>query len=165
LPPGKHKRTGERQLELYDRRRFFVTTGRMLTQFSSSIEQRQAEVEALLAAEFSYKKRSHKPRRERYIGGTRLDLGRVLDEGNVEVFTEIADNTAEVAFGVRCPWSKAHSEGDVSGTRVLQYPSGATYFVCEHAHCSHRAWRDFYRAVRSVRRAYDFTEVSISFER
>jgi len=61
LPPGKHKKTGERQLELYDRRRYFCSTGQMLPQFPTTVENRQAEVEALIAAEFPRKTHTQAP--------------------------------------------------------------------------------------------------------
>jgi len=118
----------------------------------------------LLAAEIARKTRSYKPSRaRRYIGGKRLDLGRVLGKGDVEVFAEIADNTAEIAYAVRCPWWRQHTGEDVTGTRALQYPSEATYFVCEHAHCEGRTWQDFYRAIRRPVRASNFLEVNISY--
>jgi hypothetical protein len=39
-----------------------------------------------------------------------------------------------------CPWAEEHTGGDTSGTRIGQYPDGALWFHCEHAHCAEREW-------------------------
>lgn len=45
----------------------------------------------------------------------------------------------------RCPWADEHSAGP-GGAAVMIHASGAFDFVCLHAHCARRRWRDF-RAV------------------
>lgn len=45
----------------------------------------------------------------------------------------------------RCPWSDEHTSG-AGGAAVMIHASGAFDFVCLHAHCAGRTWRDF-RAV------------------
>jgi hypothetical protein len=42
----------------------------------------------------------------------------------------------------RCPWADAHTTGP-GGAAVIIRASGAFDFVCQHAHCGARTWRDF----------------------
>ncbi len=43
---------------------------------------------------------------------------------------------------VACPWANDHTTGD-SGAAVAIHASGAFDFMCLHAHCGSRNWRDF----------------------
>lgn len=139
LPGGRaRKKPG---LEVYDRKRFFTVTGAFLPFVSLSIEDRQAEIDALLREEFPEPKQ--KPRRP-YTGqaGERIDLPDFLEAASVAILGEVADGAAERVYRVVCPWWTEHTGGDRSGTRVGQYADGALWFRCEHAHCAHRSWAD-----------------------
>ena len=46
----------------------------------------------------------------------------------------------------RCPWASEHTTGP-GGSAVLIRASGAFDFVCLHAHCAGRTWRDFRAAL------------------
>jgi hypothetical protein len=60
----------------------------------------------------------------------------------VEVLGEVPD-THGVKFRIVCPWSREHSHGDRSGTRLGKRSSGALWFHCDHAHCQGRGWPEF----------------------
>jgi hypothetical protein len=47
---------------------------------------------------------------------------------------------------VECPWAPAHTSGP-GGAAVMIHASGAFDFVCLHAHCARRRWRDFRAAM------------------
>jgi hypothetical protein len=143
LPAGRHKKPG---LEVYAARRFFTVTGARWVEASAKVEQRQEALEKLLGHEFPPPRR--KPRARRAYRGPHRGLDKILEKAGVEVFREIPDTNAERVYLIACPWAKEHTAGDMSGTRVGQYPDGACFFCCEHAHCDHRGWRDFYRQVR-----------------
>jgi hypothetical protein len=49
---------------------------------------------------------------------------------------------------VRCPWADEHTTG-AGGAAVMIRASGAFDFVCQHAHCVGRRWREFRNAVES----------------
>lgn len=137
-------------VEVYPHGRYFTLTGWILPQASgaTTVEERTRELEALIREEFPValpEKRQTRP----YEGppGERIDLVELLNAGGVEVLGEIPDGTAERVFRIVCPWIREHTRGDRSGTRVGQYPDGAFFFHCEHAHCAHRAWPEFRREV------------------
>lgn len=65
-----------------------------------------------------------------------------LEAAGVSILGEVPDGTAERVYRVLCPWWGEHTGGNRSGTRVGQYPDGALWFRCEHAHCAHRSWAD-----------------------
>lgn len=135
-------------VEVYPHGRYFTLTGWMLPQALPNVEKRQSELEALIREEFPEPER--KPRRQRtYKGepGERIDLVEFLGAAGVEVLGEIPDGSAERVFRIVCPWTREHSGGDQSGTRAGQYPDGALFFHCEHAHCSGRGWAEFRREV------------------
>jgi hypothetical protein len=67
----------------------------------------------------------------------------LLEDGDVEVLSEMHDGTAQVKYGIVCPWVDEHTGGDESGTRVGQYADGALFFHCEHGHCAGRKWTEF----------------------
>jgi hypothetical protein len=50
------------------------------------------------------------------------------------------------AAEVICPWADEHTSG-TQGTVAIIHGSGARSFVCQHAHCADRTWRDFFREV------------------
>jgi hypothetical protein len=128
--------------EVYPQGRYFTLTGWMLPQALSTVEERQDELETLLREEFPEAKK--KPSRL-YEGepGERIDLVKFLSAAGVEVLGEIPDGSAELVFRITCPWMREHTGRDRSGTRVGQYPNGALFFQCEHAHCAHRGWTEF----------------------
>jgi hypothetical protein len=72
-----------------------------------------------------------------------IDLLEYLERASVEIFSELSDGAAERKYGVRCPWVDDHTDGDESGTYAGQYPDGATFFQCWHAHCASRHWQEF----------------------
>lgn len=127
-------------LEIYPRGRYFTVTGLVLGE-TREIARRDEELEAIVAEEFPRVDRD----RTAYDGPKRApDLLDYLEKANVEIFSERSDGTAERVYSIRCPWFEEHTGGDESGTRVGQYPDGATFFRCEHAHCREvREWPQF----------------------
>lgn len=135
-------------VEVYPHGRYFTLTGWMLGQARPTVEERHEELAALIREEFP--EPEEKPRRQRsYEGepGERIDLVEFLGASGVEFLGEIPDGKAERVFRIVCPWIREHTRGDRSGTRVGQYPDGATWFRCEHAHCAHRGWTEFRQEV------------------
>ena len=133
-------------VEIYPHGRYFTLTGWMLSQALPTVEERQAELEALIQKEFPVTSEAAEKKPQRpYEGkpGGQIDLVEFLGAGGVEVLGEIPDGTAERVFRIVCPWVREHTRGDRSGTRVGQYPDGALFFRCEHAHCAHRGWPEF----------------------
>lgn len=137
--PRAYKKPG---FEVYPHGRYFTLTGWILPQALPSVEERQAELDALLEEEFP--EPEQKPRRP-YAGsiGERIDLVAFLEAAGVAILGVVADGTAERVYRILCPWWSGHSGGDRSGTRVGQYGDGAVWFRCEHAHCAHRSWSEF----------------------
>jgi RepB DNA-primase from phage plasmid len=68
----------------------------------------------------------------------------------VQVIAEVPDEQGQ-KFQIICPWVHEHSHGDRSGTRLGKRSSGALWFHCDHEHCAARGWREFKRAVGTVR--------------
>jgi hypothetical protein len=66
------------------------------------------------------------------------------------VFDVASDGAAERKYRIRCPWLAEHSDGDESGTYTGQYENGALFFVCHHAHCGRRRWREFRHHVEAI---------------
>jgi hypothetical protein len=128
-------------LEVYQRGRYFVTTGSLLPQYPATIEDRQEEIVALVDREFPAARRG-RPRTP--YDGPELALVEYLD--GVEVIGEVPDGLG-VKFKIRCPWVAEHTNGDVSGTYVGQRADGGCWFSCWHAHCYGRVWRDFRRYI------------------
>ncbi|MBA2692325.1 MAG: hypothetical protein H0U65_07515 [Rubrobacter sp.] len=141
-PAGRCSKPG---LEIYDTGRYFTATGRHFAGTPETVEPRQKELEALIAEEFPKPEEPRRGERHPYAGtsGDRLDLEEFLSASGVMVLGEIPDGTAERVFRVVCPWAHEHTGGDRSGTRCGQYADGATWFHCEHAHCSGRGWAEF----------------------
>ena len=134
--------------EAYPHGRYFTLTGWALSQSIPTVEERQGELEALIREEFPGPEEKPRPRRN-YGGqpGECIDLVEFVLAAGVEVLGEAADGTAERVLRIVCPWSREHTAGDRSGTRVGQYPVGALFFHCEHAHCFGRGWAEFWREV------------------
>jgi hypothetical protein len=154
-------------LEVYCKGRYFTLTGQMLPQYPASIQERARVLAEIVTEEFP-----RSTQRKRYYSrpysGPRLDLDRVLEAapGVVDVLAEVSDGSAERKYRILCPWVREHTTAPESGTFVGQYPSGATFFHCWHAHCRGRTWRDFRRATKagaSVERAMTIKEVNISY--
>lgn len=133
-------------VEVYTHGRYFTLTGWMLPRALPTVEKRQDELEALIREEFP--EPEEKPSRP-YEGkpGERIDLVEFLAASGVEILGEVPDGTAERVFRIVCPWWREHTNGDRSGTRAGQYPDGARWFRCEHAHCAHRGWPEFRQEV------------------
>jgi hypothetical protein len=51
---------------------------------------------------------------------------------------------------VDCPWANEHTSGP-GGAVVMIRASGAFDFVCQHAHCGGRRWREFRAAIGAAR--------------
>lgn len=132
--------------EVYPHSRYFTLTGRPLPHVLPRVEERTRELEALIGEEFPEPEK--RPRRP-YEGepGERIDLVEFLSAAGVQVLGEVLDGTAERVFRVVCPWVQEHSNRDRSGTRAGQYPDGALFFQCEHAHCANRGWPEFRQEV------------------
>src|SRR5215216_360722 len=133
----------ERELEVYSQGRFFTVTGWRLKGTPHTIEKRQEAFDAFMSREAPPDK--PKPERKPYTGSEDyvLELDEFLDEFGVTVLRSINDTNSERAYGIVCPWAHEHTGRDTSGTRVGQYPSGALWFRCEHAHCDGRRWEHF----------------------
>jgi hypothetical protein len=133
---------GETDIEVYDKGRFFTVTGHHLEGTPRGIEGRQEALDA-----FMVRHAPERPRVERtlYTGpeGYIFDLERFLDEFGVTVLKQARDATAERAYYIVCPWAHEHTAGDTSGTKVMQFPSGAPDFICHHGHCDGRRWHQF----------------------
>jgi hypothetical protein len=128
-------------LEVYQRGRYFATTGQLLPQFSAWIEDRQQELEAIVKREFPA--RVPQGSRAKEYDGPEIDLTDYLSW--VEVFSEVHDGQG-IKFAIRCPWADEHTNG-VTGTYLGQRYNGATWFYCHHAHCAGRGWREFTKAL------------------
>ncbi|MBA2693952.1 MAG: hypothetical protein H0U65_15915 [Rubrobacter sp.] len=146
-PAGRCSKPG---LEVYDSGRYFTVSGRILAGSRKTIEERQSELEALIAEEFPTPEQTERGERQPYAGtpgnpgrGEKLDIMEFLASSGVAILGEIPDTTAERVFRVVCPWADEHTGGDRSGTRVGQYADGALFFHCEHAHCGGRGWAEF----------------------
>jgi hypothetical protein len=126
-------------LEVYPHGRYFTLTGWMLSHSLPTVEERQNELETLVREEFTEAEK--KPSRP-YEGvpGERIELVEFLSAAGVEVLGKIPDGSAELVFRIACPWMREHTGGDQSGPRAGQYPNGALFFHCEHAHCAYRGW-------------------------
>jgi hypothetical protein len=133
----------ERELEVYSQGRFFTVTGWHLKGTPHTIEKRQEAFDAFMSREAPPDK--PKPERKPYTGSEDyvLELDEFLGEFGVTVLRSINDANSERAYGIVCPWAHEHTGGDTSGTRVGQYPSGALWFQCNHAHCDGRRWEHF----------------------
>jgi hypothetical protein len=136
-------RAGETDIEVYDKGRFFTVTGRRLEGTPRTIEARQDALDAFMVEYAPPALR--KPVKVAYNGSGdhRIELEDRLQDFGVPIIGSINDASSERAYGIICPWVHEHTGGDSSGTRVGQYPSGATWFRCSHAHCDGRRWEHF----------------------
>ncbi len=132
-----------RELEVYSQGRFFTVTGLHLDGTPRTIERRQEAFDAFMEREAPPEK--PKPPKTAYNGSSdyRLELDEFLQEHGVMVLGPRNDQSSERAYAVVCPWAHEHTGGDTSGTRVGQYPDGALWFKCDHAHCDGRVWEHF----------------------
>jgi hypothetical protein len=127
-------------LEIYPRGRYFTVTGVTLGGTTDVIEERGDQLKTIIAEEFPKVDSDRTP----YNGPKRvIDLLDYLERAGVEIFSELSDGQAERKYGVLCPWVEEHTDGDESGTYAGQYPDGATFFQCWHAHCAERRWKEF----------------------
>lgn len=141
-PAGRCSKPG---LEVYDSGRYFTVSGRILAGNRKTIEERQSELEALIAEEFPKPEEPGRGERRPYPStpGEKLELAEFLSSSGVAILGESRDGTAERVLRVVCPWAREHTGGDRSGTRAGQYADGALFFHCEHAHCAGRGWAEF----------------------
>jgi putative DNA primase/helicase len=139
-PSRSYRKPG---VEVYRARRYFTVTGAFLPQFSAAVEERQGEIAELVAREFPTSSRPRKQRKP--YDGPRVELETYL--AVVDVFGEVPDGKG-LKLAIRCLWEGEHTKGKETGTYIGQFDDGGPYFVCHHAHCAHRTWRDFRRATR-----------------
>jgi len=141
-PTWSANKGGETDIEVYDKGRFLTVTGNHLKGTPRRVESRQEALDAFMQR---YAPDRPKVEREPYKGpeGYVLDLERFLGEFGVAVVKQAKDATSERAYSITCPWVHEHTGGDASGTKVGQYPSGAVWFQCRHAHCDGRKWEQF----------------------
>ena len=132
-------------LEIYRGGRYFVSTGQFLAQFPPSIQERQYEIDQLVAREFPTGAPSHQARTEPYQGPP-VDLDPFLASGALEVLGPVPDGLG-TKYQICCPWVEKHTDQDPSGTYVGQRDGGGAWFSCWHAHCASRGWRDFREAI------------------
>jgi hypothetical protein len=138
-------------VEVYPHSRYFAVTGSAPSRSRPTVEERQAELEALIREEFPKARREPpRPCAGPGLADEKTDLSEFLAAGGVRILREIADGSAEQVYSLVCPWSHEHTGGDASGTRAGQYADGALYFRCEHAHCASRGWAEFREMVRPV---------------
>lgn len=58
--------------------------------------------------------------------------------------TGISSAADTLIIGVNCPWRDEHSaDTGRKQSAVIIGPDGKLSYKCQHAHCSHRRWRDF----------------------
>jgi hypothetical protein len=135
-------------LEVYTRGRYFTVTGLPLAGEVKAIEKRGDVLQAILDEEF--------PKVDCRSAGAyngpkkTINLLDLLERSGLEIFMELSDGMAERKYRVLCPWHVEHSDGDVTGTYTGQYDDGALFFVCHHAHCARRRWREFRRYLESL---------------
>src|SRR5215207_4108332 len=119
-PPGSWcgSKNAERELEVYDRGRFFTVTGLHLDGTPETIERRQEVLDSFMKREAPPEK--PKPIKAAYNGPDehRIELEDCLQDYGVTILRQINDATSERTYGVVCPWAYEHTGGDVSGTRV-----------------------------------------------
>jgi hypothetical protein len=142
-PIWSANKAGETEIEVYDKGRFFTVTGHHLEDTPRGIEARQDALAAFMAEHAPPPVAgTARPPKAEYKGpdGYVLDLERFLEEFGVAVLRQARDATSERAYHIVCPWAHEHSGGDTSGTKVGQFPSGATWFKCWHGHCEGRKW-------------------------
>jgi hypothetical protein len=140
--PHAFKKAG---LEIYNGGRYFTLTGEVYGQAPEIIPDRTAEVKSLISREFPESEKPKKPLQITPGGGDELDD--LLAEWSVPAAEAAPDSSAEKKYAITCPWLHEHSDGDDSGTFVGEYPSGAKFFHCHHAHCEGRDFKAFAHAV------------------
>jgi hypothetical protein len=146
-PPGSWcgSKDARRELEVYDRGRFFTVTGLHLGGTPKTIERRQEVLDSFMKREAPPQR--PKPIKAAYNGPSgaehRIELEDRLQDFGVTILRQINDATSERAYYIVCPWVHEHTGGDDSGTRVGQYPSGGLWFHCDHGHCDGRKWEHF----------------------
>jgi hypothetical protein len=151
-------------IEVYSRGRYFTVTGSILSQYSAKVEERTEELRSVLAQEFlRQRRRSRREGSGTPVIGRSVDLTSLLYAAGFSELSEIGDDNAEIKYQIECPWIHEHTTNPESGTFVGQYPNGACFFWCYHAHCRHRTWRGFRRAVDLRSRLGSFTEVNVSY--
>ena len=127
-------------LEVYRGARYFVVTGQFLPQFPADVQERQEQIEDLVASEF-LQPRSRSRRHTTYQGPP-VELDLFLASGAVEVLGQVPDGLG-TKFQIRCPWIHQHTDADPSGTYLGRRDDGGLWFWCWHSHCSSRGWREF----------------------
>ena len=142
-PTWSANKSGETEIEVYDKGRFFTVTGRHLEGTPRTIEARQEALDAFMVTHAPPERPN--PKREPYTGSGDyvLYLDGFLEEFGAQVLKQVRDATSERAYNIVCPWAHEHTGGDTSGTRVGQYSSGGLWFKCEHGHCEGRRWEHF----------------------
>ncbi|MHB8974223.1 MAG: hypothetical protein ACYC3X_30295 [Pirellulaceae bacterium] len=78
--------------------------------------------------------------------GNRWDIAGLLKQHDL-AYTHRAEYDTEQGpadlFELQeCPWHDEHSTGS-GGAAIIQFPSGAVTFTCQHSHCAGRTWQDF----------------------
>lgn len=141
-PTWSANKGGETDIEVYDKGRFLTVTGQHLKSTPRAIERRQEILDAFMER--------HAPERPKTAQGAYTGSGdyvfpleEFLEEFGVDVLKRARDSTSERAYYIVCPWAHEHTGGDTSGTKVGQFPSGAPWFKCYHAHCDGRVWEHF----------------------
>lgn len=150
-PPGtwSASKNAVRELEVYDRGRFFTVTGLHLGDTPKTIEGRQDVLDAFMKREAPSRREQPKlvqrTLRKPYTGSGEhvRELEDYFKDFGVTILRQINDATSARAYYIVCPWVHEHTGGDDSGTRAGQYPSGAPWFQCDHGHCDGRRWEHF----------------------
>jgi hypothetical protein len=140
------------QIEVYSDARYIAVTGHRLPGTPGELKYQQAYLDNLVALD-----RDETPPRRPYAGPHTAppdDLaGAVLaklERWGVPVARLKRWQDGFLVELVACPWAGDHTTGP-GGAAVMVRSSGAYDFVCQHAHCAGRRWREFRAAMEMPR--------------
>jgi hypothetical protein len=139
------------QIEVYSEARYIAVTGHRWPGTPNALAEQQAYLDHLLRL----KREGDRPRQP-YTGPVVPPPDDLAGEllAKLEAWKIPAARVKRWSDGYlveleACPWADEHTTGQ-GGAAVMIHASGAFDFVCLHAHCAGRDWRDF-RAVMEGR--------------
>jgi hypothetical protein len=140
------------QIEVYSTARYIAVTGRQWPGTPATLTPQQAYLDHLVRLG-----RAETPARPPYNGPKTPapdDLAGALlaklEAWGVEVQRIKRWSDGYLVELVACPWAAEHTTGP-GGAAVAIHASGAFDFICLHAHCGRRDWRDFRAAMERGR--------------
>jgi hypothetical protein len=136
------------QIEIYSTDRYIAVTGHRWPGAPADVQDAQRYLDALYAAAHQ----DDRPRRPYF--GPKIPAPDDLAGGVLARLEEWGVPAARLKRWsdgflvelVACPWAREHTTG-VGGAAVMIHASGAFDFMCQHAHCAGRDWRDFRAAM------------------